>query len=161
VLAVLRHCWAEQPALRPSSCCTCVSTRRMRIPSSKTFQRASNVVHADPVRSLPLTVFAAKTHGIFFSRRPGVLLACAAVFATSTSTLVSWKSPFHDMEPIPGPLVGIMWLYCLAWFWLRYLARGLAYTAVKHSTFSLGGESVETKERKKKWAQRASLRRLQ
>ena len=56
---------------------------------------------------------------------------------------------FHDMEPIPGLLVGIVCLYCLA------------YTAVKHSTLSLGGELVETKERKKKLAQRASLRRVQ
>ena len=78
-----------------------------------------------------LTVFAARTDGIFFSRRPGVLTACAAVFATSTSTLLSWKSPFHDMEPIPGPLVGIVWLHCLTWFWLQDLAKGLAYTAVK------------------------------
>jgi len=44
------------------------------------------------------TVFAARIHGIFLSYRPGVLLACAAVFATSIFTLLSWLWPFPDME---------------------------------------------------------------
>ena len=34
----------------------------------------------------------------------------------------------------------------------------LAYTAVKHSSFQLGGESMEAKQRKKKLAQRLCLR---
>ena len=59
-----------------------------------------------------LSVFAARTHGFLFTRRPGVLLGCAAVFATGTSTLLSWLWPFHDMEPVPGTLMGIIWAYC-------------------------------------------------
>jgi len=105
-----------------------------------------------------LTVFAARTHGFFFTRRPGVLLGCAAVFATSTSTLLSWLWPFHDMEPIPGALIGIMWAYCLVWFIIQDVVKVLAYAAVNHTKFSLGGESAETKDRKKKLVQRASLR---
>ena len=44
----------------------------------------------------------------------GCVLGCAAVFATST--LLSWVRPFHDMEPIPGAVIGIMWAYCLVLF---------------------------------------------
>ena len=82
-----------------------------------------------------LTALAARTHGFFFTRRPG-----CAVFATNTSTLLSWSWPFHDMEPVPGALIGIMWTYCLA-------------AAVDHT--KLGGESAETKDRKKKLVQSA------
>ena len=51
-----------------------------------------------------LTALAARTHGFFFTRRP-----VCAVFATNTSTLLSWSWPFHDVEPVPGTLICIMW----------------------------------------------------
>ena len=50
-----------------------------------------------------LAVFAARTHGILFSCCLSVILVCAAVFSTSTSTLLSWLWLFFDMEHNPGP----------------------------------------------------------
>merc|ERR1712107_498464 len=98
-----------------------------------------------------LTVFAARTHGFFFTRRPGVLLGCAAVFATSTSTLLSWLWPFHDMEPIPGALIGIMWAYCLVWFIIQDVVKVLAYAAVNHSKFSLVESQRKRRTGRRSW----------
>ena len=75
----------------------------------------------------------------------GCVLGCAAVFATST--LLSWVRPFHDMEPIPGAVIGIMWVYCLVLFIIQNVVKVLAYAAVNHTKFSFGGESAGMKDR--------------
>ena len=60
---------------------------------------------------------------------------------SATSTLLSWVRPFHDMEPTPGAVIGIMWAYCLVLFIIQNVVKVLAYAAVNHTKFSLGGES--------------------
>ena len=82
-----------------------------------------------------LTALAARTHGFVFTR-----VIRFVQFSQRTPTLLSWSWPFHDMEPVPGALIGIMWTYCLA-------------AAVDHT--KLGGESAETKDWKKKQVQSA------
>ena len=51
------------------------------------------------------------------------------------------------MEPIPGALIGIMWAYCLVWFIIQNVVKVLAYAAVNHTKFSLGGEPAGSKDR--------------
>ena len=111
-----------------------------------TYRQIQCAVYLMVSMSDSLNVFAARTHGFFFTRPSRCVLGCAAVFATSTSTLLSWLWPFHDMEPIPGALIGIMWAYCLVWF-IQNVVEVLAYTAVKRTKFSLGGEPARTKDR--------------
>merc|ERR1719453_494956 len=48
-----------------------------------------------------LTVFAARTHGPFFSRRPGLKLFCAAIVAMTSSTLLAHFWPLPDVGVVP------------------------------------------------------------
>ena len=72
-----------------------------------------------------LTVFAARTHGFFFTRRPGVSLV--ALQFSQRALLIS-----------------IMWAYCLVLFIIQNVVMVLAYAAVKHTEFSI---PAGTKER--------------
>ena len=51
------------------------------------------------------------------------------------------------MEPIPGAVIGIMWAYCLVLFIIQNVVKVLAYAAVNHTKFSVGGESAGMKDR--------------
>ena len=51
------------------------------------------------------------------------------------------------MEPIPGAVIGIMWAYCLVLFIIQNVVKVLAYAAVNHTKFSIGGESAGMKDR--------------
>jgi len=70
-----------------------------------------------------LTVFAARTRGTFYSRKPGGLLATAAVFAMCVSTLLSLHWPLQEMESINANIVAFTWVYCLAWFLLQDISK--------------------------------------
>ena len=62
-------------------------------------------------------------------------------------------SPFQELSlASPGSP-------CLTWFLVHDFTKGsLAHTAVKHHTFLLGGESMESKQRKKMLVEQALFR---
>lgn len=74
-----------------------------------------------------LTVFAARTHGPFFSRRPGLKLFCAAIVAMTSSTLLAHFWPLPDMEGISWKLCGWTWAWCLFWFVIQDIAKMITY----------------------------------
>ena len=88
-----------------------------------TYRQAMMLMYLKISLSDFLTVFAARTHGFFWSRMPGTFLLCAAVVATSLSTLIAVKwddLPLGDeMASIPGDVAFYTWLYCLAWFFIQ------------------------------------------
>jgi H+-transporting ATPase len=77
-----------------------------------------------------LTVFAARARGPCFERRPGWQLLCAFIFATGCSTFLARFWPFPELAPLNWPLVGYVWLYCLAWFVLQDVVKCLQYIVV-------------------------------
>jgi hypothetical protein len=76
-----------------------------------------------------LTVFAARTQGWFFSRRPGYALLSAFIVATATSSVLSitWPGNTGDekdiMEAISYKHMGIVWLYCIIWFFIQDICK--------------------------------------
>jgi H+-transporting ATPase len=74
-----------------------------------------------------MTVFAARTQGIFLSRAPGRPLFVAFVIATTTSTLFALNWPFTEMTSISPHLVSFTWAYCATWFIIQ--VRGTSYVA--------------------------------
>jgi H+-transporting ATPase len=76
-----------------------------------------------------LTVFAARTQGWFFSRRPGYALLTAFIIATATSSVLSitWPGNTGDekdiMEAITPQHMGIVWLYCIVWFFIQDICK--------------------------------------
>jgi magnesium-transporting ATPase (P-type) len=74
-----------------------------------------------------LTVFAARTRSTFYSRKPGGLLATAAVFAMCVSTLLALHWPLQEMESINANIVAFTWVYCIAWFLLQDITKVALY----------------------------------
>jgi len=74
-----------------------------------------------------LTVFSARTHGFFFSRKPGGLLLSAACFATFVSTMLARFWPFSDMEGITWKWCGITWGFCIVWFLIQDFFKVILY----------------------------------
>jgi H+-transporting ATPase len=77
-----------------------------------------------------ITVFAARTRRMFFSRRPGYALLGAFFVATGATTFIASNAQFHGMEPISMPLVGMVWAYALAWFVAQDVAKAATYAAI-------------------------------
>lgn len=103
-----------------------------------------------------LTVFAARTKGFFWERRPGYALLIAFVCATSISSILSleWFIPAEesskikwtgeafsddihtvvqkavDMTKITGGTVGAVWVYCLGWAFLQDIAKVISYYVI-------------------------------
>jgi hypothetical protein len=69
-----------------------------------------------------LTVFAARTQGWFWSRRPGYALLSAFFVATFTSSILAQTWPIDEgsekdiMESLEFSHVVFVWIYCLVWF---------------------------------------------
>lgn len=101
-----------------------------------------------------LTVFAARTRGAFWERRPGYSLLWAFVFATAASTLLScfWPLAFNDIsyenaKPIfglamlMGPLnhnpyaVITVWVYCILGYIVQDLCKWLCYILLETYIF--------------------------
>merc|ERR1712190_197932 len=87
-----------------------------------------------------LTVFCARTHEWFGSRRPAVMLFLAFITATSTSTLLSkyWEDVFgssnmnmnkntSDMEGLSWAMILFVWVYCLIWFVIQDICKVALY----------------------------------
>merc|ERR1711924_325155 len=75
-----------------------------------------------------LTVFAARTRGPFWSRKPGTALLCAAMFSMSLSTMLAAYWPFGaGMKGISWQYVGLVWCYCLLWFFIQDMCKVCMY----------------------------------
>jgi H+-transporting ATPase len=87
-----------------------------------------------------LTVFAARTRGFFFERRPGYALATALIVATGTSTIFSLTASLHDAAPTSWNAAGVMqalgsrpmavlatWIFCLIFFFIQDLIKIVTY----------------------------------
>jgi len=77
-----------------------------------------------------ITVFAARTRRMFFSRRPGFALIGAFFVATGATTFIASNAQFHGMAPISMPLVGMVWLYAIFWFIVQDLAKVATYAMI-------------------------------
>merc|ERR1711871_1444345 len=84
-----------------------------------------------------LTVFSARTAGPFWIRRPGIPLLCAAGFSLAISTLLAAYGPFGTMEGLASDesgrgwdFVGLVWLYCVVWWFIQDACKVLAYKAM-------------------------------
>ena len=96
-----------------------------------------------------LTVFAARTHGPFFSRRPGLKLAIAAIVAMVTSTLLARYWPLPDMEGISWKLCGLTWLYVIIWFFIQDVGKMIAYWCLFLTSTGFASQEREVADRKR------------
>lgn len=110
-----------------------------------------------------LTVFAARTRGWFFERRPGYALAAAFVFATSCSTILAAFWPFkestksaarkghYEMQPLKDRAFAILttWIFCLLFF--------LVQDAIKVATYWVLDQLDENRQRIAEVERRAAL----
>eukprot|EP00946_MAST-07B_sp_MAST-7B-sp1_P001572 g1572.t1 len=70
-----------------------------------------------------LTVFAARTQGFFFMRKPGTALAIAFVVATTASSIFAHLWPFVGMEGLPGEYILFTWIYCILCFFVQDICK--------------------------------------
>ncbi|GHP03742.1 plasma membrane H+-ATPase [Pycnococcus provasolii] len=96
-----------------------------------------------------LTVFAARTHGPFFSRRPGLKLTIAAIVAMVTSTLLARYWPLPDMEGISWKLCALTWLYVIIWFIIQDVAKMIAYWCLFLTSTGFASQEREVADRKR------------
>jgi len=128
-----------------------------------------------------LTVFAARTKGFFWERRPGYALLIAFITATSISSILSleWFLPAEkadkidwnknadekfdsdiqvtvqdavNMTKITGGTVGAVWIYCLAWAFLQDLAKVLTYYVIAVVHLQESEKEYEARQREMKIA---------
>ncbi|KAI9989873.1 hypothetical protein PInf_020164 [Phytophthora infestans] len=108
-----------------------------------------------------MTVFTARTDGLFFTRAPGRLLAVAACFATVVSTLLAVFWPFTEMEAISFKLAVFVWAYCLAWFFVQDLGKVLLIFLLEHvDHMNVFERKVSSKKYVKQEAQRQNRIRM-
>uniref|UniRef100_A0A7S3FK65 Uncharacterized protein n=1 Tax=Prasinoderma singulare TaxID=676789 RepID=A0A7S3FK65_9VIRI len=89
-----------------------------------------------------MTVFTARTQGLFYTRAPGKLLFGAACVATGASTLLSAAWPFGEtLESLSAGHVLFVWVYCVAWFLIQDLAKVAIYQVL--FTFDVSGIRTE------------------
>jgi len=91
-----------------------------------------------------LTVFAARTQGFFFMRRPGNALMCAFVLATTASSIFAHLWPFGGMQGLPGPYVLFTWIYCIVCFFVQDICKVILNLAMDALEF--GAESTGLKD---------------
>ena len=71
-----------------------------------------------------LTVFASRTRGFFFERRPGKALFIALIVATTISTILSLWWPLGKMTGLSGGYAAlVVWIYCLLWLLAQDLIK--------------------------------------
>lgn len=70
-----------------------------------------------------MTVYAARTRGAFFERRPGYALLAAFLVATGFTTVFAGvvKGKQLGMEHLTGQQIGWCWLYVIVWFLIQDL----------------------------------------
>ncbi len=73
-----------------------------------------------------LTIFVTRTRGPFFSVMPGKWLLVTAIVTKLAATIVAIYG-FGIVTPIPAWMAGIVWLYCIAWFFVEDGMKILIY----------------------------------
>ena len=113
-----------------------------------------------------LTVFAARTRGWFFERRPGYALAAAFVFATTCSTILAAFWPFkeskrsaavkghYEMKALDDRAYAILttWIFCIIFFFIQ--------DAIKVATYWVLDQLDENRQRIAEVERRARLTNL-
>eukprot|EP00644_Phytophthora_capsici_P011440 jgi/Phyca11/535506/estExt2_fgenesh1_pg.C_PHYCAscaffold_370049 len=108
-----------------------------------------------------MTVFTARTDGLFFTRAPGRLLAIAACFATIVSTLLAVFWPFTEMQAISFKLAAFVWIYCSGWFLIQDLGKVLLIFLLEHvDHMNVFERKVSSKKYVKQEAQRQNRIRM-
>jgi hypothetical protein len=105
-----------------------------------------------------LTVFAARTQGFFFMRKPGTALAIAFVVATTASSIFAHLWPFVGMEGLPGEYILFTWIYCILCFFVQDICKVCLNLALDALMF--GVEELDGEARKQKDAHRLARVRL-
>jgi len=102
-----------------------------------------------------LTVFAARTRSFAFTRRPGYALLCALVVANSASTILAAFWPFpnsgagtDNLSPIPGKLIGVVWIYSIIEFIVQDMFKVLVYMIRDKLMFQEKIDRAEVEKRK-------------
>lgn len=65
-----------------------------------------------------LTIFVTRTHKPFYSIMPGKWLLITAIATKLAATIVAIYG-FGLIAPIPAWLAGVVWLYCILWFFVE------------------------------------------
>ncbi|CAM9354638.1 unnamed protein product [Heterosigma akashiwo] len=79
-----------------------------------------------------LSLFAVRTHGFAWSRRPGNALLCACIIASCLASWLSYWWPFTSgddahMKPIGWGAIAFVWCYAWFWFHVQDCVKVLAY----------------------------------
>lgn len=135
-----------------------------------TWGQAQTIMYLKVSISDFLTVFAARTRSFFWERRPGYALACAFVFATGCSTLLSvfWPISFNDisidtaykyggarilmarLDTNPTAIITV-WVYCILWFFVQDALKVATYYIIENYINTSEADRIHTV------AQRAQL----
>jgi H+-transporting ATPase len=128
-----------------------------------TWGQAQTIMYLKVSISDFLTVFAARTRGFFWERRPGYALACAFVFATGCSTLLSvfWPISFNDisintayefggarilmarLDSNPTAIITV-WVYCILWFFVQDALKVLTYYVIENYISTSDSDRIQT-----------------
>ena len=82
-----------------------------------------------------LTVFVARTRGPFWSIRPAITLLVAVITTQVIATLVAVYGVL--MAPIGWGAALLIWLYCLAWFFVNDAVKLIAHRVADPSGLPL------------------------
>ena len=107
-----------------------------------------------------LTVFAARTQGFFFMRKPGTALAIAFVVATAASSIFAHLWPFTGMEGIPGEYILFTWIYCILCFFVQDICKVCLNLVLDALMFGRDSDDEDANARKQKDAHRLARVRL-
>lgn len=75
-----------------------------------------------------MAIWSMRSRGSAFrSRLPGRFLLGASVSVMLAASLLAWKWPFAELEPLPLRIIGWTWLYCVGWFCVQDTAKLALY----------------------------------
>jgi len=72
-----------------------------------------------------LTIFVTRTRRNFWTHRPSKALLFAVIATQAVATLISVYGLF--MTPIGWKVAGLVWVYCLIWFFIEDIAKLFVY----------------------------------
>jgi len=77
-----------------------------------------------------ITVFAARTRGFFFTRRPALALMGAGLLATLSMTFVVAVAQLGTMKTINLRTIVMVWVYAILWFFVQDFMKVIGYWIV-------------------------------
>mmetsp|Transcript_4757 Transcript_4757/g.12496 ORF Transcript_4757/g.12496 Transcript_4757/m.12496 type:complete len:939 (+) Transcript_4757:271-3087(+) len=95
-----------------------------------TYDQVCTMIYLKVSLSDFLTIFSARTSGLFCSRLPGWQLMIAACVAMGASTTLShfWNQlNLPEMEALEWRWIAFIWVYCIAWFLIQDVGKVLTY----------------------------------